>query len=155
MKSSIERYIIAFIVSIFFVIFMVLLIEKLIFGAIPFFESRNQALAPFEVRDVTGLIALGILVFQMSIIVRLFILLYPSLWGNSGVVKGLFYGSMLWFFVVVEDVLDPDFLKYDISIGGILYILFLFLVMFLLLGLFYGLTLKPLSAIEDKDTQEK
>lgn len=151
-----RTYIFVIIWSVFLVIFMEdVLIAKLLSDAIPFFESHEKALKPFETRDVTEVIAVGILVFKLFIMSGLFILLYPSLWGNSGVVKGLFYGSMLWFFLVVMPFTHPKSLKYDISIGGILYIFFLFLVMFLLLGLLYGLILKPLSAIVGKDTQEK
>jgi hypothetical protein len=71
-----------------------------------------------------------------------FLLLYKSLPGEAGWMKGLSYGLLVWFFRVVMGaagqwvmfVVPPVTLVYSLAAG---------LLEMLVLGLFYGLALKP------------
>ncbi len=72
----------------------------------------------------------------------IFLLLRGSLPGESWVVKGLFFGLIVWFFRVVMQAAS-QWMMFDIPAGAIIYTLVCGLVEMLILGLLYGLTLKP------------
>ena len=71
-----------------------------------------------------------------------FLLLYHSLPGEAGLVKGLSYGVMLWFFRVVMYAAS-QWMMFNVSPGAMFYTLAAGLVEMLILGLLYGLALKP------------
>ena len=71
-----------------------------------------------------------------------FLLLHGSLPGESGVVKGLVFGLFVWFFRVAMQV-ATQWMMFNVPASTLLYILVSGLVEMLVLGLLYGLTLKP------------
>ena len=71
-----------------------------------------------------------------------FVLLYGSLPGESGVAKGLAFGLLVWFFRVVMQV-ATQWMMFNVPVGTLLYTLTSGLAEMLVLGLLYGLTLKP------------
>ena len=78
------------------------------------------------------------------ILAGLFLLLFHSFPGETGLVKGLSYGLIIWFFRVVMYG-ATQYVMFDISISVLLYIVISGLFEMLVLGLFFGLTLKPMA----------
>lgn len=71
----------------------------------------------------------------------LFSMLYPSLPGDLGIIKGVSYGLMLWFFRVVMSVAS-QWMMFNVPARTLLYTLLTGLGEMLVLGVFYGLTLQ-------------
>jgi len=76
------------------------------------------------------------------ILAALFLLLYPSLPGESGFVKGVSFGLMVWFFRVVMSVAS-QWMMFKVPVEALLYSLLAGLGEMLVLGILYGLTLHP------------
>ena len=76
------------------------------------------------------------------ILAGLFLLLYPSLPGESGFTKGLSFGLIAWFLRVVMSVAS-QWIMYQVPLNTLLYSLLAGLGEMLILGVFYGLALKP------------
>ncbi|UCH11609.1 MAG: hypothetical protein JSU61_06885 [Fidelibacterota bacterium] len=76
------------------------------------------------------------------VLAGVFLLLYNSLPGDAGLVKGLSFAIMVWLFRVVMYAAS-QWMMVNISAGAIVYTLAAGLVEMLILGLLYGLTLKP------------
>ena len=76
------------------------------------------------------------------ILAAVFLLLYPSLPGETGLVKGLCFGILAWFFRGVMSAAST-WMMYRVPARTVLYTLFAGLVEMLALGILYGLTLRP------------
>jgi len=76
------------------------------------------------------------------ILAALFLLLYPSLPGESGFVKGVSFGLIAWFFRVVMSVAS-QWMMFKVPLEALLYSLLAGLGEMLILGILYGLTLHP------------
>ena len=76
------------------------------------------------------------------IMAGLFLLLYTSLPGETGLVKGLSFAGLAWFFRVVMYAAS-QWITYQVPASTVLYLLLTGLVEMVILGIFYGLTLKP------------
>jgi len=72
----------------------------------------------------------------------IFLLLYKSLSGEAGLVKGTSFAIFAWFFRVVMYVAS-QWMMFNVPIGALLYTLITGLCEMLVLGILYGLTLKP------------
>lgn len=71
-----------------------------------------------------------------------FLLLYDSLPGATGLVKGLSYAGLVWFLRVVMSVAS-QWMMFKMPLKTLLYSLAAGLVEMMALGVLYGLTLKP------------
>lgn len=71
----------------------------------------------------------------------IFLLLFNSLPGETGLVKGLSYGLLVWFFRVVMSAAS-QWMMYKIPVKTLLYSLATGLGEMLILGILYGLTLR-------------
>ena len=76
------------------------------------------------------------------ILAALFLLLYPSLPGEAGLVKGVCFALMVWFFRVVMGVAS-QWMMYKVPAKTLLYSLLAGLGEMLVLGILYGLALHP------------
>jgi hypothetical protein len=74
------------------------------------------------------------------IMAAVFLLLYTSLPGETGIVKGLSFAILVWFFRVVMSVAST-WIMYTVSARTLLYTLLAGLAEMLALGILYGLTL--------------
>jgi hypothetical protein len=72
----------------------------------------------------------------------IFLLLYKSLPGSSGWVKGLSFGVLAWFFRVLMAAAS-QWMMFNIPLETLGYTLLVGLGEMLLIGLLYGLTLRP------------
>jgi len=71
-----------------------------------------------------------------------FLLLYKSLPGEAGLVKGISFAALVWFFRVVMYV-ATQWMIFNVPVGALLYTLVAGLGEMLVLGILYGFTLKP------------
>jgi hypothetical protein len=76
------------------------------------------------------------------ILAGIFLLLYHSLPGESGLLKGISFALLVWFFRVAMNVVS-DWMMFTISAGTSMYMLLTGLGELLILGMLYGLTLNP------------
>jgi hypothetical protein len=78
------------------------------------------------------------------ILAGLFLLLYSSLPGQVGLVKGVSFALMVWFLRVVMSVAS-QWMMYRVPPKALLYTLLAGLAEMLILGILYGLTLRPVT----------
>ncbi len=71
-----------------------------------------------------------------------FLVLYASLPGEIGLIKGISFAVLVWFFRVVMYVAS-QWMMFNIPTGALLYTLLAGLGEMLVLGILYGLTLRP------------
>ncbi|HOB90004.1 MAG TPA: hypothetical protein PKG74_01570 [Candidatus Colwellbacteria bacterium] len=76
------------------------------------------------------------------IMAGLFLLLYKSLPGETGLLKGLSFAGIAWFFRVVMSVVS-SWMTFNVPVSTLGYSLVTGLVEMLVLGILFGLTLKP------------
>jgi hypothetical protein len=72
----------------------------------------------------------------------IFLVLYASLPGEIGVVKGITFAVMAWFFRVIMSAVS-NWMMFKIPVAALLYSLLAGLAEMLVLGLIYGFFLKP------------
>ena len=78
------------------------------------------------------------------IMAALFLMLYQNLPGQSGLIKGVSFAAMVWFFRVVMSAAS-SWMMYNVPLNTLIYTLVTGFVEMLILGILYGLTLKPLG----------
>ena len=76
------------------------------------------------------------------VLAGIFLLLYQSLPGQMGLIKGISFAVLVWFFRVFMSVAS-SWMMYNVPMAALLYTLIAGLVEMLILGILYGLTLKP------------
>jgi hypothetical protein len=76
------------------------------------------------------------------VLAGLFLLLHKSLPGTSGWMKGLGFGLFAWFFRVLMNAAS-QWIMFRVSTETLAYTLFAGLGEMLVLGVLYGLTLRP------------
>ncbi len=72
----------------------------------------------------------------------IFLVLYPSLPGGTGLMKGIVFGLIAWFFRVFMYAAS-HWMMFNVSITTLIYILITGLVEMIVVGMVYGLFLKP------------
>ena len=72
----------------------------------------------------------------------IFLILYTSLPGELGIIKGISFAFLAWFFRVVM-YLASQWMMFNVPIRALLYTLLTGLFEMLVLGILYGLTLIP------------
>jgi hypothetical protein len=80
------------------------------------------------------------------ILAALFLLLYRSLPGEVGLVKGLSFALMVWFFRVVMNAASQR-MMFNIPLETLFYNLLAGLAEMLILGILYGLAFQPAKQI--------
>ena len=98
-----------------------------------------QPIARTSIQPVAGIVIDLIYGFIMA---GVFLLLYRSLPGETGMVKGISFGILVWFFRVVM-YNASHWMMFNLPIPTLLYSLAAGFAEMLIIGLFYGLTLKP------------
>jgi hypothetical protein len=78
------------------------------------------------------------------ILAAVFLLLYSSLPGEAGILKGLSFAILVWFFRVVMSAAST-WMMYTVPARTLLYNLGAGLIEMLVLGILFGLTLRPLT----------
>jgi tRNA A37 threonylcarbamoyladenosine synthetase subunit TsaC/SUA5/YrdC len=98
-----------------------------------------QPIAKTSVNAIAGVIIDLLYGFVMAAV---FSLLYASLPGQLGIVKGLSFAALVWFFRAVMSAAST-WMMFRVPARTIAYGLMTALVEMLVLGILYGLTLRP------------
>lgn len=128
---------------------IVSLVSGILFGTLDALINANplarklyavyQPIARTSVNAPAGIVIDLVYGFAMAAI---FLLLHHSLPGRIGIVKGISFAALVWFFRVVMSA-ATHWMMYDVPATTLLYTLLTGLAEMLILGIFYGLTLKP------------
>ena len=110
-------------------------------NANPLAQKLYKAFEPIARKTINVPAGITIDIVYGFVMAGLFIIISKSLSGRSGIIKGLVFGIIIWFFRVVMQVAS-QWMMYDIPATALLYTLICGLVEMLVLGLFYGFTLK-------------
>jgi hypothetical protein len=99
-----------------------------------------KPIAKTSINPLAGIVIDLVYGFAMA---GVFLLLYNSLPGEAGLIKGVSFAVLVWFFRVVMYVAS-QWVMFTVPVGTLLYPLVAGLGEMLILGVLYGLTLKPL-----------
>jgi hypothetical protein len=113
-----------------------------VINANPLAQKLYQAYAPIAKKSINPIAGIGIDLAYGFIMAAVFLLLYQSLPGQSSLVKGLAFGLLVWFFRVVMSAAST-WVMFEVPANMILYNLVTGLGEMLVLGILYGLTLRP------------
>ncbi len=113
-------------------------------NANPLAQKMYEVYKPLARKSLNLLAGILIDLVYGFVIAGVFLLLYHSLPGDSGVVKGLSLGILVWFFRVVMSGVS-QWVMYVVPVRTIIYSIFAGMGEMLILGILYGLFLKPLT----------
>ena len=113
-----------------------------IINANPLAQRLYEAYKPIARTSINALAGMVIDLAYGFIMAGLFLLLFQSLPGASGWIKGLSFGLIAWFFRVLMSVAS-QWMTFRLPPAALAYTLFMGLGEMLLIGIFFGLTLHP------------
>jgi hypothetical protein len=129
---------------------LVSVVSGILFGVLdgvihanPLAQRLYQVYKPIARTSINPLAGILIDLLYGFVMAGVFLLLYKSLPGQTGLVKGVSFALLVWFFRVVMYAAS-QWIMFDIPLATLLYSLVAGLVEMLVLGVLYGLTLKPL-----------
>lgn len=111
-------------------------------NANPLAQRLYDVYKPIAKTSVNFLAGIAIDLVYGFVMAGVFLLLYQGLPGGTGLVKGISFAFLVWFFRVVMGVAST-WVMFDVPTGTLLYTLVTGLGEMLILGVLYGLTLKP------------
>ncbi len=128
---------------------IVSLVSGILFGVLdgvinanPLAQRLYQVYKPIAKTSINPLAGIMIDLVYGFVMAGVFLLLYQSLPGETGLVKGLSFAFLVWFFRVVMYTAS-QWVMFNVPIEALLYSLVTGLGEMLMLGGLYGLTLKP------------
>ena len=113
-----------------------------VINANPLAQRLYQVYSPIAKKSLNFIAGIVIDLIYGFIMAGVFLLLYRSLPGEAGILKGLTYAVLMWFFRVVMSVAS-QWMMYTIPVKTLLYSLVTGLAEMLVLGVVYGLALQP------------
>jgi len=113
-----------------------------VINANPLAQRLYEVYKPIARTSINPLAGIIIDLVYGFIMAGVFLLLYESLPGITGLVKGVSFAFLVWFFRVVMYTAS-QWMMFNVPIEVLLYSLVTGLGEMLILGVFYGLTLKP------------
>jgi len=111
-------------------------------NANPLAQRLNAVYKPIARTSINPLAGTVIDLVYGFAMAGVFLLLYQSLPGEIGLVKGVSFALLAWFFRVVMSTAS-QWVMFSVPVKTLLYSLVAGLVEMLILGVLYGLTLKP------------
>ena len=114
-----------------------------VINANPLAQKLNKVYKPMAKTSMNIPAGIVIDLVYGFIMAGVFLILYNSLPGVLGVVKGISFAFLVWFFRVVMYV-NSQWMMVNVPIGALLYTLLTGLCEMIILGILYGLTLIPL-----------
>ncbi len=99
---------------------------------------------PIAKPSVNISVGIAIDIFYGFVMCGIFLLIYNSLPSESPLIKGVIYGLIIWFFRVIMSVLSI-YMTQQVPTKTLIYILLTGLAEMLIIGIFYGLTIKILK----------
>lgn len=129
--------------------FVVAISSGFLFGVMDALVNANplaqRLLTPFKpiTRTTVNFVA-GIVIdlFYGFVLAWIFLLLYSSLPGSTGLLKGITFGLIAWFFRVLMSALS-QWVMFDIPIRTLVYLSLSGLMEMLIMGIVYGAFLNP------------
>lgn len=113
-------------------------------NANPVARSLYAVYGPIARTSINVPAGMAIDIFYGFAMAGIFLLLYASLPGESGLSKGVSFALLAWFFRVMMGAAS-QWMMFNLPASALLYTLFAGLAEMLVLGIVYGLTLKPLD----------
>ncbi len=110
----------------------------------PFAQELFQIYKPIAKTSINAPAGLVIDLFYGFIMGFIFLLLYRALPGKTGLLKGISFAIIIWFFRVVMGVAS-SWMMFNIPLNALLYTTVTGLIELLLIGIIYGAFLKPLK----------
>ncbi len=128
---------------------IVSIISGVLFGVLdglihgnPLAQRLYEVYKPIAKTSLNVLAGMAIDLLYGFVMAGVFLLLYPSLPGEAGWIKGISYALFTWFFRVVMYVAS-QWMMFNVPVSALLYTLVSGLGEMLVLGILYGLTLTP------------
>ncbi|MCX6936084.1 MAG: hypothetical protein NTZ01_07865 [Verrucomicrobia bacterium] len=129
--------------------FVVSIVSGILFGVMdglinanPLAQRLYEIYKPLARTSINPLSGIVIDLAYGFILAGLFLLLYRALPGETGFVKGLSFALLAWFFRVVMNTAS-QWVMFNVPVEALFYTLVTGLGEMLVLGLLYGLVLKP------------
>jgi hypothetical protein len=130
---------------------VVSIVSGLLFGVLdgminanPFAQRLYEVYKPIARMSVNVPAGMVIDLVYGFVMAGVFLLLYESLPGEASYVKGVSFACLIWFFRVVMGV-AAQWMTFNVPVGALLYTLVAGLAEMLILGMLYGLTLRPMT----------
>jgi len=111
-------------------------------NANPISNKLYEVYKPISKTSINIVVGMIIDLAYGFILAALFLLVYPSMPGEVGLVKGVSFALMVWFFRVVMSVAS-QWMMFKVPLKALLYTLLAGLGEMLILGILYGLALQP------------
>ncbi len=111
-------------------------------NANPLAQKLYQVYKPIAKTSLNPILGMVIDLVFGFIMAGIFWLLYPGLPGGAGVLKGLSFGGMMWFFRILMQAAS-QWMMFRVPGRTLVYTVFAGLGEMLVLGALYGLTLRP------------
>lgn len=112
-------------------------------NANPMAQRLNEVYKPIAKTSINPVAGIAIDLVYGFVMAGVFLLLYQSLPGEAGIVKGISFALIVWFFRVLMYV-ATQWMMFNVPVLTLFYMLISGLGEMLILGILYGLTLKPL-----------
>lgn len=113
-----------------------------VINANPLAKRLYEVYQPIARKSINPLAGMAIDLVYGFVMAGVFLLLYTSLPGESGLVKGVCFALLVWFFRVVMSAAS-QWVMFNVPARAVLYSLLAGLGEMLVLGVLYGLTLRP------------
>jgi hypothetical protein len=113
-----------------------------VINANPLAQRLYEVYKPIARTSINPLAGIVIDLVYGFVMAGVFLLLYASLPGGTGLVKGVSFALLAWFFRVAMYAAS-QWVMFNVPIEALLYSLVTGLGEMLVLGVLYGLTLKP------------
>jgi hypothetical protein len=110
----------------------------------PFARKLNEVYKPIARTSLNLPAGIAIDLAYGFAMAGIFLLIWQSLPGAMGILKGLFFGLLAWFFRVVMSTAS-QWMMFRVPTATLLYGLATGLAEMLALGVLYGVTLRPLA----------
>ena len=115
-----------------------------IINANPLAQSLFRVYAPIARKSVNFIDGIAIDLVYGFVMAGIFLLLYTSLPSEVGVLKGICFGFMAWFFRVVMHAAS-QWMMFSVPLKTTLYTVVTGLAEMLVLGVLFGLVVKPFT----------
>ncbi len=115
-----------------------------VINANPLAQRLHAVYKPIAKTSLNPLAGMAIDLVYGFVMAGVFLLLYESLPGQAGIVKGIGFAVLAWFFRVVMSAAS-QWMMFIVPVKTLLYTVVAGLGEMLVLGILYGLTLQPLK----------
>ena len=112
-------------------------------NANPLAQRLYEAYKPIAKTSINPIAGMAIDIVYGFVMAGVFMVLYKSLPGEAGIVKGISFALVVWFFRVVMYV-ATQWMMFNVPPAALIYTLVSGLGEMLILGILYGSTLKPI-----------